>query len=221
MIDLHTHTFLSDGALGPAEHIRRAEVAGYRVLGLADHADLSTIETILPPAIDAAGRETARGRMLVLAGVELTHMRPEDIAEGVARARELGARYVIVHGQTLAEPVEEGTNRAAIAAGADILAHPGLIGPEEVALAAERGTRLEISAKPGHCLGNGHVAKLAVEFGAKLIFGSDAHGPSQMPTRSYAESVCRAAGLEPGTVDRIFTEAEALARRFHADRPEA
>ena len=41
MIDFHTHTFLSDGELVPAEHIRRAEVHGYRVLGLSDHADFA------------------------------------------------------------------------------------------------------------------------------------------------------------------------------------
>ncbi|MFH0911657.1 MAG: PHP domain-containing protein, partial [Planctomycetota bacterium] len=37
MIDLHTHTILSDGELGPAELIRRAEVAGYRALAITDH----------------------------------------------------------------------------------------------------------------------------------------------------------------------------------------
>ncbi|MFP4355232.1 MAG: histidinol phosphate phosphatase domain-containing protein [Phycisphaerae bacterium] len=212
MIDLHTHTFLSDGALGPAEHIRRAEVAGYRILGFADHADLATMETILPQLQIAARRETARGQMLVLAGIELTHMRPEEIGEGAAKARDLGAAFVIVHGETLAEPVQQGTNRAAIEAGADILAHPGLIAPEEVALAAERNVRLEISAKPGHCLGNGHVAKLAAEHGAQLIFGSDAHGPSQMPSRRFAESVCSGAGLDSEQISQMFEYAEAWAR---------
>jgi len=166
MIDFHTHTILSDGALIPAEHIRRAEARGYRILGMSDHADLATMGHILPILLEAARRENELGRMRVLAGVELTHVRPEHIDEGVRRARQLGAMYVIVHGETLAEPVQPGTNRAAIEAGADILAHPGLITPEEAALAAGRGVLLEITAKGGHCLTNGHVARVAASAGA-------------------------------------------------------
>ena len=42
------------------------------------------------------------------------------------------------------EPVEPGTNEAAIRSPwVDVLAHPGLITPEEARLAAERGVRLE------------------------------------------------------------------------------
>ena len=67
MIDLHTHTLLSDGELVPAEHIRRAEVAGYRVLGMADHADLSTIKLIVPALVEAARHENELGRLVVSA----------------------------------------------------------------------------------------------------------------------------------------------------------
>ena len=38
MIDLHTHTFFSDGELVPAEHLRRVEVLGYRAVAITDHA---------------------------------------------------------------------------------------------------------------------------------------------------------------------------------------
>ena len=34
-----------------------------------------------------------------------------------ASSRELGAKIVVVHGETVAEPVEPGNNRAAIEAG--------------------------------------------------------------------------------------------------------
>ena len=106
----------------------------------------------LPVLIAAAKKENELGNMRVVAGVELTHVRPEHIQEGVDLARSLGAEVVIVHGETISEAVKPGTNLAAIEAGADILAHPGLITDEEVALAAERGVRLEITAKPGHAL---------------------------------------------------------------------
>jgi histidinol phosphatase-like PHP family hydrolase len=210
MIDLHTHTILSDGALVPAEHIRRAQVRGYRVLGMADHADLATLAGIVPVALEAARRENELGQMRVLAGVELTHVRPAHFAAAVRLARELGAQFIIGHGETIVEPVDAGTNRAAIEAGVNILAHPGLITADDAALAAKRGVLLEISAKAGHSLANGHVARAAVAAGAGLIFGSDAHEPGQMPTRDFAVQVCLAAGLTARQVDEMFARAQKL-----------
>jgi histidinol phosphatase-like PHP family hydrolase len=216
MIDFHTHSLLSDGVLVPAEHIRRAEVKGYRVLGFADHGDLATIEALIATTRMAAERENELGRMTVLAGVEITHVRPDHIAEAVRKARKYGAQFVVCHGETIAEPVLEGSNRAAIEAEADILAHPGLITPEDVKLAAKRGVYLEISSKGGHCLCNGHVVRLARDAGAKVLFGSDAHTPDQMPTRDYAERVCRGAGLSDDEVAATFAEAEAFAERVQS-----
>ncbi|MCK5113604.1 MAG: histidinol phosphate phosphatase domain-containing protein [Phycisphaerae bacterium] len=208
MIDFHTHTFLSDGALEPAEHIRRAEVAGYRVLGISDHAGPATLEHMISIANKAALSENKLNRIIVFCGVELTHVRPVQIAAATNYARELGAQYVIVHGETICEPVEAGTNRAAIEAGADILAHPGLISLEDAQLAEQRGVMLEISSKAGHSLCNGHVVAAARQTGAKLIFGSDAHTPDQMPTRSYAEKVATGAGLTPDELEKMFRNAE-------------
>ena len=109
---------------------------------LPDHVGLATIPVTLPVLIEAAKKENELGSMRVVAGVELTHVRPEHIKEGVELARSLGAEVVIVHGETISEDVKAGTNRAAIEAGADILAHPGLITDEEVQLAADKGVRI-------------------------------------------------------------------------------
>ncbi len=215
MYDYHTHSLLSDGDLIPAESIRRAEMTGYRILGLADHSDLATLPTQIPAIVAAAKAENANSRTFVaLPGTEVTHVLPEQIGECVALARQLGALYVVVHGETLSEPVSPGTNRAAILAGADILAHPGLIDEDDVRLAAERGIMLEISGRRGHCLANGHVAKLARRHGVNLIFGSDAHTVGDMPTREKAELVCLGAGLEQDEVDAMFARAEAFGRRL-------
>ena len=46
MIDLHTHTFFSDGELVPAEHLRRVEVLGYEAVAITDHADSSNLDFI-------------------------------------------------------------------------------------------------------------------------------------------------------------------------------
>ena len=127
MIDLHTHTFLSDGELGPAELVRRAEVIGFRAIALTDHVDNGTIETTVPVLVRAARELSEAAPIRVLAGCELTHCRPEHVDRLTRRARELGADIVVCHGETIVEPVIPGTNRAAIEAGVDILAHPGLI----------------------------------------------------------------------------------------------
>ena len=76
----------------------------------------------------------------------------------------------MVHGETPVEPVPAGTNHAAINAGVDLLAHPGIIAEEDVKLAAAKGVALEITARKGHSLGNGRVAALprstAIQVGA-------------------------------------------------------
>jgi len=204
MIDVHTHTLLSDGDLLPEELIRRCEAAGYRALGLTDQADV----------VAALKRtcEAYRGTvpMRLLAGVEVTHVHPRLIARAVALARDCGAELVLGHGETLVEPVAPGSNRAFIEAGVDILAHPGLISEAEVALAAERGVRLEISGRKGHCLANGHVAALARRLGARLSFGSDSHGPSDLCPRENAVRILRGAGLEAAEAEGILADMERL-----------
>ena len=47
MIDLHTHTFFSDGTLCPAELMQRAEQKGLTAVALTDHADPSNLEQLL------------------------------------------------------------------------------------------------------------------------------------------------------------------------------
>jgi len=212
MIDLHTHTLLSDGALIPAEHIRRAQHTGYRIVGISDHADMSTMGSILPILLEAARIENELGEVSVLVGIELTHVRPVHIDQATAKARDLGAQYVIVHGETIVEPVEKGTNLAAIEAGVDILAHPGLITEDEVKLAADKGVRLEISGKSGHSLCNGHVASFAMKHGATLMFGSDSHEPSHFPSRAFAEEICKGAAVPLKKIDEMFATAEKFAR---------
>ena len=212
MFDYHTHTTISDGEFIPAELIRRAEVVGYAILGISDHSDCATMPSQLPLVIEAARSENGNGRLLVLAGTEITHVPPGQIPGAVAMARNLGAQYVVVHGETLSEPVSPGTNRAAIESGADILAHPGLIDEDDVKLAAARGVRLEISGRRGHSLANGHVARLARKYGAPLIFGSDTHTVGDSPDRAFAGKVCRAAGLDRHEVDAMFREAEIFGR---------
>ncbi len=213
MIDLHTHTLLSDGELIPTELAHRAEGCGYRVLGFADHVDTALADHVVPLLVRTCEDLAPVMTMRVLPGAEVTHCRPAHIAGMVERCRRLGARIVVVHGETPAEPVAEGTNRAAIEAGCDILAHPGLITEADARLAAEGGVLLEISGRKGHCLGNGHVARMARAVGAQVIFGSDAHADTDLRPRADAERVLAGAGLGPEEIAAAFEAADALVAR--------
>jgi putative hydrolase len=214
MIDLHTHTLYSDGELLPSELWRRAQVKGYRYLGITDHVDASNFEVVFIRLKSAALSLNRGDYPVIIPGLEFTHLPPTLIAPLTAQARALGVPLIVVHGESLAEPVAPGTNRAAIEADIDILAHPGLITVEEAALARERNIFLELSARKGHSLANGHVARMALEVGASLIVDTDSHSPSDLITRQQAERIARGAGLTVAAVQTLFADAEALARRL-------
>ncbi len=203
MIDLHTHTFLSDGELGPAELVRRAEHAGYRAIGISDHADASNLDDIISALVRFTRETQPFAKIRIIPGVELTHVPPGQISGLVKRARQLGARLVILHGETICEPVALGTNRAGIEAGVDILAHPGLISEEEVRMAASNGVHLEVSARMSHGMGNGRVVSLSREVGAPLVLDSDAHAPQDLMSPDWRERVAFGSGLTADELDRI------------------
>ncbi|HQE97337.1 MAG TPA: histidinol phosphate phosphatase domain-containing protein [Methanothrix sp.] len=78
MIDLHTHTTFSDGELIPSELVRRAEVLGYKAIGITDHADYTNIEHIISCVSKAHYlQEVLNIRIIV--GAELTHVPPPRI----------------------------------------------------------------------------------------------------------------------------------------------
>jgi len=206
MIDLHTHSIFSDGELLPSELVRRAVVHGYTAIAITDHVDFTNIEYVLDGIRKARYLEEVWD-IRVLAGVEITHVPPQKIPELVDLARKLGAEIVVVHGETLAEPVLPGTNRAAIEAGTDILAHPGLISKEDAILAAKLGVYLEITARCGHNRANGHVARMAEEVGADMIVGTDSHSPGDMITDDEALKIAMGAGLsEKHAQDVLFSK---------------
>jgi len=195
-VDLHTHTFLSDGRLLPSELLRRAEALGYSALAITDHADASNLDEVVTQLTRFARLGAPAFDLAFLPGVELTHVRPVQIALLARRARQLGARLVVVHGETLVEPVLPGTNRAAVECPeVDVLAHPGLLTAEEAALASANGVALELSTRGGHNLGNGNVARVALRAGARLVVNTDTHGPGDMLDQDFARRVALGAGL--------------------------
>ncbi|OPZ93669.1 MAG: DNA polymerase/3'-5' exonuclease PolX [candidate division TA06 bacterium ADurb.Bin417] len=212
LVDLHTHSLLSDGLYLPMELARRAECRGYRWLAITDHVDASNLERVIPEVLKAAAEINRRSAgFRVIPGAEVTHAPAGSIAGLVDAARRLGARLVLVHGETLAEPVVPGTNRAAIEAGPDILAHPGLIDAADYRRAAEKGVRLEISARKGHCLANGHLVQLWRRHGGRLVIDTDGHQEDDLFTEARYLGVGRGAGLTEPEVRAILKESLAFA----------
>lgn len=218
MIDLHTHTTFSDGELIPAELIRRAHVAGYRAIALTDHADASNIRLIVENVRRLTDAYAHYFDMEALAGVELTHVPPALMADFVQLARDAGAQIVVAHGETVVEPVAQGTNLAAIEARVDVLAHPGLITEVEVKLAAEYGVALEITTRRGHSYANGHVAAMARRFGARLVIDNDAHAPGDLVSRDLRHKVALGAGLSPEDIAQATANAWEIVERCRGRR---
>ena len=213
MIDLHTHSLFSDGVLLVSELVRRAEEMGYHFIGITDHADRSNLDFIIPRVVRVSAEINRHNRIQAVPGIELTHVPPATIRPLAAEARQLGAQLVVVHGETIVEPVLAGTNRAGLEADIDILAHPGLLTPEEAALAARRGILLEISGRKGHSFTNGHVARVAKAAGAGLIVNSDAHGPGDLLPKEMLEEIALGAGIEQEDFHQMVQNAENLVRR--------
>ncbi len=181
-------------------------------MAITDHIDSSNIEQVVPQTVAVCNSLKGSWNIRPIPGAEITCAPVDLIPDLVKRCRELGAKIVLVHGETLVEPIPEGTNRASIESGVDILAHPGLISEEDVKLAAEKGVYLEISGRKGHSFSNGHVAALAGRMGAKLVFNSDTHGPNDLISKEFARKLIAGAGV--GDVDRVFQNSKELVGNF-------
>jgi putative hydrolase len=194
-IDLHMHSLFSDGELLPSEIARRAQVLDHETIAITDHVDSSNLEAI-SKIIEAIDDINNNWDINVVPGAEITHAPAEVIDKLAKKSRKLGAEIILVHGETLAEPVVEGTNLAAVkSSNVDILAHPGLITLEEVEIAKNNNVSLEISARKGHCLANGHVASIATDIGVDLIINTDTHSPNDLITFKQAQKIGLGAGL--------------------------
>lgn len=205
LYDFHTHTFHSDGVLSPIELIRRAFVKGYSAIAITDHVALGSLGRVINETSDDCALARAHWNILAIPGVELTHLPPQAISEVAQKAKEMGAWLVIVHGETSTEPVEQGTNLAAVQSPyVDILAHPGLITTEEAALAAQNNVFIELTSRTGHSATNAHVALISQEAQARLLVSSDAHNEDDLLTPALAEAVLHQAGLGEHHYEQIL-----------------
>lgn len=196
LYDFHTHTFHSDGVLSPIELIRRAAVKGYCALAVTDHVGVGSLKRLIKEVSDDCRLARSYWNIMAIPGVELTHLPPASIDEVARKARELGAWLVVVHGETPVEPVEKGTNLAAVKSQyVDILAHPGNITAETARIAAENGVFIEITTRRGHCMTNSHVARMATKAGALMLLNTDSHCEDDLLSEELARATLTEAGI--------------------------
>ena len=212
MIDLHTHTLFSDGELLPSELVRRAEVKGYKAIALTDHVDSSNIDFIVPRIVKVCKVLNRSWKIRAIPGVEITHAPVQEIKTLVRLARKLGARIVVVHGETISEPVVPGTNRAAIEARCDILAHPGLINKDEVELAKKQGVCLEITTRKNHSKTNKRLFRLAKKCGTKLVLNNDTHSGDNLISKGGAIRLLKKLGMTQLDINQVVKNSEDMVR---------
>lgn len=218
MIDLHTHTLFSDGELLPSELVWRAKVKGYQVIALTDHADFSNFDLIIPRIIKIGHILTREYKILVIPGIELTYVPPNLIPQAIKKVKSYkkdgGIKIILVHGETTSEPVPQGTNRAAILAKVDILAHPGLLSEEDCQLAKRNNLCLELTSRKNHCVTNSYLAKLAKKNGAKLILNTDTHKPEDLISDTEAKNLLKNIGLNEKDFLEIQNNARELIKKL-------
>jgi putative hydrolase len=206
MYDLHCHSLLSDGALLPSEVASRYLAAGYKTIAICDHADYSNIESVVEGILSFTRHWPKNAKIKVLPGIELTHIPLSQFKPLSQYARKKGIKIIIGHGETITEPVVKGTNKAALEAGIDILAHPGLISQADAQLAKKKGVFLELTARCGHRDTNPHVVELALKSGARLILNNDSHAPEDIITPAELKKYGIKAGLSEADIDTIYKE---------------
>jgi putative hydrolase len=205
LYDFHSHTFHSDGVLSTLELIRRASVQGYSAIGITDHTGPGSLARIIKEVSEDCALARSQWDILAIPGVELTHLPIGSIDDVARKAKELGARLVVVHGESPVEPVEEGTNLAAAKSRyVDILAHPGHMTMEVAELAAENGVFIEITSRRGHSITNSHVASVAIKAKALMLLNSDAHDEDDLLSDEMTEEVLRQAGISSRKLKQVL-----------------
>ncbi len=198
--ELHTHSIFSDGELIPAELVRTAKSLGVSAIAITDHVDMTNVEHVVRNVVKAV--ELTDDSIEVIPGVEITHVTPSKMDKVIADARRFGAKWIVVHGETVVEPVENGTNlQAARNPDVDVLAHPGFITEDEMQIAKDNDVLIEVTGRRGHNITNGHVVNVARRIGAKIVIDSDAHAPEDLMSEKDAYTVALGAGLSKEEAD--------------------
>ncbi len=209
--DLHTHSKWSDGVNTPEEMVQAAIRMGYEYVCLTDHSKSEHIAHGMEQKrllkyiaeISRLKRKYA-GRIAVLCGSEVNIMNDGSLDYSKKLLEKLDWVVGSVHsGFKFQKDVMTKRIIAAIETGQmDVLGHPTgrLIGTREpyaidiekvIQAAKDNGVALEINAFPTRLdLKDAHV-RIAVEAGAKLCIGTDAHNTNHLPVMRFGIAQAR------------------------------
>ncbi|HSE27309.1 MAG TPA: DNA polymerase/3'-5' exonuclease PolX [Gemmatimonadales bacterium] len=197
--DLQCHTTDSDGRDELEAMARAAEALGHEYLAVTDHSPSVRVTG----GMDAAGFRAQRrridrlnaklGKLTVLAGAEVDILGDGRLDLDDATLAGLDVVVISIHSRFNLPEAEQTRRvlRALAHPAADILGHPTgrIIGRragialdlEAVArAAAEHGVMLEVNAQPERLDLDDLAARAAVERGARLVIGSDAHATAEL-----------------------------------------
>jgi histidinol phosphatase-like PHP family hydrolase len=169
-------------------------VLGHDAIAITDHFDMTNVDIVVPAIMKAV--ELNEDYIRTIPGVEITHVPPKQIDKVIKRAKALGAQWIVLHGETPAEPVAKGTNLAAATnPEVNVLAHPGYITESDMQRAADNGILIEVTSRSFHNITNGHVVNIARRVGATMIVNSDCHAPGDLLTEEAAINIGIGAGM--------------------------
>lgn len=215
VIDLHSHSLCSDGALSPADLVRRAAAAGVQVLSLTDHDSTSGVAEAAAAAAEAGIR--------LLPGLELSTMwrgisvhviglgvdtGESGLLEGLARQANARAE----RGRRIAERLEK-------------LRLPGAW-EGALALAGNEPNRVSRTHFSQWLLAGGHVSSLQGAFDKYLGGGKPADVPMPWVDLPEAVALIRKAGgtavlAHPGRYPLTRTKLRLLIAAFREAGGEA
>ncbi len=224
--DLHTHSVYSDGTGTPMENVMAAEEKGLELVAITDHGPASpegltegSFRRLLAEVKEAERMCSVRA----LAGVEANIVSPDgglDVTPAMLEEADVvlaGVHHphLIAPGAASVEELKAAVVRATIecmeSGEADVIAHPVWILEElrchvtveearEIAeTAADTGTALELNVR--HLPRDFTLYQIAVQVGAPITVGSDAHSPWEVGEFKPVSKVLRRVGLTPEDVD--------------------
>ncbi len=230
--DLHVHTSWSDGAGTIEDMARAAAERGFRYLAITDHFLFSetvggvTVEQLRRQMDEVARLNEELTEIQILTGVE-ANILPDgalDAPRDILRQLDIVIGSIHSRFRTGKKHMTERLLRAVDDEAMDVLGHPTgrLIGEraayeadwEEIfSRAAKTGTALEINANPQRLDLNGSLVRRAVEAGARLIIGTDAHAGQHLDFMELGLVTARRGWAQPKHVLNTLPVERLLAAR--------
>lgn len=227
--DLHIHTNWSDGVNSLEQVIEYARKKGYRYIAVTDHspslkiAGGLSLEQLKEQRKAIEKMNEKYGDIRILTGLEVDILPqggldcPEEILE------QLDVVIASVHTKfqqdrrTMTERILSAVKNKHV----DIIGHltGRLIGQREpyavevekvLAAARDYGKFMEINASPDRLDLNEEHARLARDYGLKMVINTDAHDLRRMDEMPYGVAVARRAWLQPADVLNTLESEELL-----------